>query len=214
MAKIINRLDYIGQKINKLTIHSISKESRKVVTECECGNIKDILLYDIIRGHSVSCGCLTKAKVINRNTIHSLSNTHLYIVWKNIKKRCLNKKDNQYPDYGGRGITICTEWINDFKNFYDWCMNNGYEEGLYIDRKNNNGNYEPGNCRFVDSITNNNNKRSNVFLEFKGEKKTIAEWSRITGISGRNIHKRIFNRGWSVERALTTPITIITTPVS
>lgn len=123
-----------------------------------------------------------------------------------MKNRCFNQKTPRYVDYGGRGIKVCDEWKNDFKEFYDWSISHGYSDKLTIDRINNNGNYEPSNCRWVDMFVQGNNSRHNHMIEFNCEKHSLSEWSRILGISRHNLNNRINTYGWSVERALTTPV--------
>lgn len=129
------------------------------------------------------------------NKKHGLSNEKLYRVWNSIKCRCYNENTHNYNNYGGRGIKMCEEWRNNFQNFYDWCLLNGYREGLSIDRINNNGNYEPLNCRFVDDIKQANNTRKNVFITYKGETLTVAEWSRKIEVSPDAIKWRIKKYG-------------------
>ena len=126
-----------------------------------CGNEFKANTYDINNGHIKSCGCYKSSKLSNRSKTHGLIETRLYRIWASIKDRVLNPKNKRYSDYGGRGITICEEWKNDFVPFYNWAMENGYEEnkGLSIDRIDNDGNYEPSNCRWTTSIIQNRNKR-------------------------------------------------------
>ena len=116
-----------------------------------CGTNFKANTYDINRGDIKSCGCYHKRRASETHKTHGLSNTRLNRIWRDIKSRTLNPKHKDYNDYGGRGITICDEWKNDFKSFYDWAVLNGYEEnkGLSIDRINNDGNYEPHNCRWT-----------------------------------------------------------------
>ena len=90
---------------------------------------------------------------------HGLSNHKVYRAWTNIVYRCTNKKDKYFKDYGERGITVCNEWKNDFMSFYNWSIENGYKDNLSIDRIDNDGNYEPGNCRWTDNFTQAQNKR-------------------------------------------------------
>lgn len=120
-----------------------------------------------------------------------------------MKRRCNNPKNNEYKHYGGRGIKVCEEWF-EFSGFYCWAQANGYAEDLTLDRIDVNGNYEPGNCRWVDIKTQENNRTNNVVISFNGESHTRQEWSEITGIKYTTIRNRIDNLGWSVERALTT----------
>ena len=122
-----------------------------------CGNEFRSRVQDVKSNKIKSCGC-TKNFL---SQLHNLSNTKLYKVWYDIKSRTLNPKHKDYPNYGGRGITICEEWKNDFMSFYNWAMENGYEEnkGLSIDRIDNDGNYCPENCRWVDRTIQSRNQR-------------------------------------------------------
>ena len=120
--------------------------------------------------------------------------------------RCYNKNNKRYDSYGGRGINICDEWLdktNGFINFYKWSIENGYEEGLSIDRINNDYGYYPENCRWTDRKTQQNNTRFNKIIEFNGEKHTLSEWSEILNISYTVLSTRL-NRNWSIDRAFTT----------
>src|SRR3990167_480178 len=109
-----------------------------------------------------SCGCMKQKFLIK----HGESHTKLHKVWSSMKKRCLNLNDKGYKDYGGRGITVCNEWL-EFIPFRDWAINNGYTEGLEINRMNNNNNYEPSNCNFVTHEENAQNKRNNKIKSIK-----------------------------------------------
>lgn len=123
-----------------------------------------------------------------------------------MKNRCFNSKTPRYSDYGGRGITVCDEWKNDFKAFYDWATLNGYCDDLTIDRIDNDGNYEPSNCRWVTMDVQANNSRYCHNIEFNGEVHSISEWSRILGISRGALNNRINKYGYSIERAFTEPV--------
>lgn len=148
----------------------------------------------------------TMAQVLSRHHIkHKVQQvnnysrgTKLHCIWKQIKQRCYNKNNKNYKNYGGRGIKVCTEWqgVNGFLNFKSWSMNNGYKEGLSIDRINNDGNYEPANCRWVTDIEQANNKRQNVIVEYKGERKTLAQWSRDLNIPYSRLQTRHY-KGYS-----------------
>ncbi len=109
---------------------------------------------------AISCGCIRKNN--KKNYKHGYSYTKLYAVWAGIKKRCNNQNSYNYKYYGGRGITICPEWANDYVVFRDWALSHGYKEGLEIDRRENNGNYEPSNCRWVTRTENQRNKRNTI----------------------------------------------------
>lgn len=134
---------------------------------------------------------------------HRMSHTRLYRVWDGMISRCHREKYHSYKRYGGRGITVCDEWRNDFHAFYEWAIRNGYHEGLSIDRIDNDKGYSPDNCRWVTMKVQGNNKRSNHYIEYNGETHTIAEWSEILGIP-RNVLYHRFERGWSVKRAFET----------
>ena len=129
----------------------------------------------------------------------------LYSVWLNMRARCYNPKNKKYKDYGGRGISICSDW-DDFLQFKKWSLENGFEESLTIDRIDNNGNYSPENCRWINQKEQMRNTRVNHLLTYNGETKTMAEWSEITGIKYHTLKQRINKYGYSVERALTTPV--------
>ena len=141
-----------------------------------------------------------------RTKTHGMTNTRLYRIWINIKTRCLNKKDNHYNRWGGRGITICEEWLNDFMNFYDWAMVNGYQENLSIDRIDNNGNYEPNNCRWSTIKEQNRNQRTNNLITYNGETLCLIEWAEKIGIKSNTLWNRLNLYKWSIEKTLTTKI--------
>ena len=130
----------------------------------------------------------------------------LYCSWKHMKERCYNSSCRDYCHWGGRGITVCDAWKSDFLAFKEWALANGYEEGLTIDRIDNDGNYEPSNCRWATKKEQSNNRRCLHYLTYKGETKTISEWSRITGIKITTLYMRLNTYGWSIEKALTTGV--------
>lgn len=133
------------------------------------------------------------------------SNTRLYGIWVGMKTRCLNPNDKKFSSYGGRGITICEEWKDDFPAFAKWSLENGYNETLTIDRINSEKGYSPENCRWVDQMVQQNNRRNNHRITFNGRCLTIKEWTRVTGLKDTTIHERL-KKGWSVEDVLTRPV--------
>lgn len=135
---------------------------------------------------------------------HGLRNTRQYSVWHGIKQRCLNPNDPAFRNYGGRGIELCDEWKHSFMSFYSWAMKNGYQDDLTIDRKDTDGNYEPGNCTWSTRKEQQNNLRNNTSFVFKGKRQTIHQWAAEINISPRTLQSRV-RYGWSTERLLTTP---------
>lgn len=198
-------IDLTGQKFGRLTVIERTESSNKNIKwlcECECGGIVSVFGTDLKSGKTQSCGCIASEILSERNFKHGLSQTRLCRIWRHMKERCFNPKCPAYHNYGGRGIAMSDEWVKSFQAFYDWAMENGYEENLTIDRIDNNGNYEPSNCRWVTRKVQANNMRVNHRLTYNGEDKTIAEWSDVTGIKQHTIIRRL-GLGWSVEKALT-----------
>ena len=201
-------LNLKGQKFNRLTVlERFGRKGEKVMWKCrcDCGNITYVATCNLRCGKIQSCGCQKLEKLIQRSTKHNQRHTRLYEIWKSMKNRCFNPNFKQYKDYGGRGITVCDEWKNDFMPFYNWAMQNGYGKSLSIDRIDNNGNYEPSNCRWVDKITQANNTRNNRYITFNNKTLTLAQWSKEIGLSYSCLKARL-NKGWSIEKSLTTPV--------
>ncbi len=137
-------------------------------------------------------------------TSHGLSYTPEYRAWQQMRLRCLDPKHKAYPSYGGRGITVCQRWLESPQAFLD-DMGPKPSPLHELDREDNNGNYEPGNCRWVTRSVNDRNRRSSRFLEFRGESRTVAEWCELLGLSPSVVGHRLQD-GWDPERALSTPV--------
>ena len=198
--------DLTGKKFGRLSvIERAENKGKKVVwlCKCDCGNYKKVMSCSLSKGATNSCGCLHKEKLYhNKNCMkHGQRHTKLYEVWLSMKQRCENSNSQYYYRYGGRGITVCDEW-KDFEPFYEWSISNGYKDGLTIDRKDNDKEYSPNNCRWTDRITQANNTSRNHYLTYNGKTQTVAQWAREIGITHRCLLHRI-ERGWSVEKALT-----------
>lgn len=198
--------DIAGQKFGRLTalyrLHNTNTKGRTYwLCVCDCGNLKEVRRDGLLSGRSNSCGCYHKDMIKTKNTKHGKTHTKLYRVLDSIKARCYNENNKQYKNYGGRGIKVCDEWLNDFQTFYDWAMFNGYKETLSIDRINNDGNYEPSNCRWVDMKIQSRNKRSNRNYTINGKTHCLMDWCDICNINYSMVNKRI-HRGWSINRAL------------
>ena len=177
--------------IEPITEKLKSGHHKRWLCQCKCSNMAIVPSSHLLRGETKSCGC--------RN--HKLSETRLYRIWVHMKNRCYNNKDQNYKNYGGRGIKVTESWLESFISFYEWSMANGYDEKLSIDRIDNDGDYSPQNCRWVTQKVQSNNTRWNHKLTLNGESHTISEWASIKGIKANTLTYRI-KRGWSIERAL------------
>ena len=203
VGKRINIDEYIGKKYGRLTIVEhlgMISGKRKFLCRCDCGGESAVNLCKLKNGHTKSCGCLRSEPK------HGETKSRLYRAWSDMKFRCHNKRATNYKNYGGRGITVCEEWRSSYEAFRDWALNNGYAEGLTIDRIDVNGNYEPSNCRWATVIEQNYNKRSNHYVTFRGETLPLGKWAERLGLPYKTILARINIGGWSAERALTTPV--------
>lgn len=170
---------------------------------CDCGVERSPNIYQLASGTSPSCGCLTR----DRNTKHGQFDAPEYSVWSSMKTRCLNPKTRQYADYGGRGITICPEWLNDFAQFLADMgprPENTRTREWSLERRDNDGPYCPANCYWATRWQQDNNKRTSRVLEFRGRRLTATQWARELGWSRALICGRLA-LGWSIERTLTTP---------
>lgn len=167
--------------------------------KCDCGNEK-IVYGSHLKNGVKSCGCYRKEKT----TTHGGKGTRVHRIWENMKARCYNHNNTAYRRYGGRGIAICAEWKT-FDKFRDWAMSSGYSDELTIDRIDPDGNYCPENCRWVTNKVQQNNLTTNHMLQYNGLNLSIAQWAEKCGIPYTTLLGRI-SRGWSVEKALTTPV--------
>ncbi|MDA7025020.1 hypothetical protein PJ311_00160 [Bacillus sp. CLL-7-23] len=198
----------IGSRFGKLTVKAFGYKKNSAnywECVCECGEVTFVRTADLNNGHSKSCGCLQKEVASKTNYKNGLgSHDRLYRIYHGMKARCYYKKHKSYKSYGERGIRVCDAWLKDVTVFRKWALENGYDDALSIDRIDVNGNYEPSNCRWVSIKAQSNNRTSNKFVEFNGERKTIAEWALVTGLPSSMIADRLRLK-WSVEKTLTTP---------
>ncbi len=200
--------DLIGRRFGMLTV--IQRASPKPYTQeaiwlckCDCGNTTEVTSGSLKRGDTKSCGCNKGKFVSDARKTHGLSHDRIYGLWKNMIDRCNNPKSISYPLYGGKGVTVCDEWMS-FQNFSQWAFANGYADTLTIDRIDWNGNYNPQNCRWVNWQTQQNNRCNNHILTVNGETDTLSNMARKYEIPWWVVSSRLRN-GWDEERAVLTP---------
>lgn len=197
-----------GDRIDKLTVLGVpfyaristkpkASRAQHAVVQCDCGTVKIAAVPEIKRWPSASCGCAAIK--------HGLTGSRLFSIWVGMTARCNYKSQPGYPMYGGRGIAVCDEW-SEPKSFITWAKSNGYSDSLQLDRINSDGNYEPGNCRWVTPTVNVRNRRTTKKMTAFGETKPVAEWAEdprsVLGYVGLNSR---LNKGMSPEEALITP---------
>lgn len=196
------RTDLAGQKINKLLVlHKDETRSKKHtywICQCDCGNVTSIATAELNRGQKYCNKCVPKGR-----PSHGLSHLPEFKVWSAMKQRCDNPKSDVYENYGGRGIKYCSRW-KDFESFLA-DMGQRPSKNYTLERKDNNGGYEPGNCVWATRKEQARNFRKNVLLEFNGQKKCISEWAEIYGLRHDTIASRL-EKGMSVECAIITPV--------
>jgi len=171
--------------------------------KCTCGTVFSASGRDVKSGKTASCGCLQVELTRARNSTHGKSRSKTYASWGSMISRCSNEKLPTFKHYGGRGISVCPRWTT-FENFL--ADMGPRPVGTTLDRIDNNGNYEPGNCRWATIVEQRNNCRSNHLVTFKHMTRTIADWARVVGIPYFTLHARVSKYGWSAERALTTAV--------
>lgn len=191
-------IDLTGNKYGRLIVikrDGYDKYGKiKWLCKCECGRETSVLGNRLKIGNTTSCGC----KAIEASTKHGMAGTNIYTIWIDIMRRCYNPKVRQYKNYGARGIKVCDQWHN-FENFYRDMGDR--PENKSIDRINSDGDYCKENCRWVDNMTQQSNKRNNTYVEYNGERHTLAQWGRILGIDPKLIRSRIFRSKWPIEKA-------------
>ena len=209
-------LDLSGQRFGRLVALSIAfrKNGAHWLCQCDCGNTNTVRAALLRNGTVASCGCGSReqakancARWWRRNErIPERMRSGLKNCYRNMLRRCTDPTDKRWDCYGGRGISVCNEWIgvDGRRRFYDWALAAGYDKGLQIDRINNNGNYEPGNCRFVEPVIQANNTRRNRVISWQGRSMTAAEWARQLGLTYPSMQHRL-DRGWSMERIASQP---------
>lgn len=172
---------------------------------CDCGNMIVTRTEYLTSGKKTSCGCDTSQKISDKLTCghHNDINTRIYRIWSNMLNRCENPNNPAYAKYGGRGIQVYDAWKS-FASFKEWAMSTGYNDGLTIDRIDNNLGYNPSNCRWVDATIQNNNRSNNRYITYDGKTMTASQWAKFLGVSYKALMRRIY-LGWDIERCFTQP---------
>lgn len=196
---------WIGRRFGRLVVrnfdHYANNGNSAWNCECECGKTVVVISSNLVSGRTVSCGCYYREIRNKTNLKHGKASSRIYRVWRGILDRCDNPHNTQWSNYGGRGISVSLRW-RDFQNFWD-DMGDA-PPGATIDRIDNNGNYEPDNCRWATPKEQSRNKRNNTYLEFLGRRMVIADWAKEIGVSDQMLRQRL-NNGWTTEEALATP---------
>jgi hypothetical protein len=191
------RLKQIGK-----SFRSNRDGARVAVFQCECGKKELVRWYNVRYGRANSCGCLRKLNSGTRTHGYSQSNNKTYVAWASMHQRCKSKRGKWFKSYTCRGIVVCDRWLS-FESFLE-DMGEA-PNGASLDRINNDGSYEPSNCRWADRKTQSRNRTDNVWLIHNGARLTLTDWSNAIGIHATTIQSRL-KCGWSVERALTEPV--------
>jgi hypothetical protein len=178
--------DLTGQRFGRITVIAFNHKDDRGETywlcKCDCGKETVVKRYSLISGHTKSCGCYGLETVKYHMYKHGGYKTKLYAVWNRMKDRCSKSSGSDYLYYRSKGIAVCDEWKSDFLKFKEWALNNGYKEGLSIDRIDGDKGYSPNNCRWATCITQNNNQHGNAIIEIDSVKNTIANWCREFGL--------------------------------
>lgn len=203
MPKLI---DMTGQVFERLTVLSRVPATGQArwLCRCECGNTNIASGSDLRTKRIHSCGCWNSERFGLMNKTHGRTKTKEYFAWYNMRTRCTNPSSNAYARYGAIGITVCDRWMHSFENFFSdlgLCP-----EGHTLDRIDPSKGYEPSNCRWADSDTQQNNKRRVKFITYRGKTQSVAQWCRDLGLNHKTIRTRIYTYKWNPVKALTTPI--------
>lgn len=183
-----------------------SRKIRMFRCRCECGRIGIVIGSQLKHGHSKSCGCLQKEKTVEMGTRHGFSKHPLFPVYWEARHRCESPTNKDFTNYGGRGIKFCEEWKQNLSAFFEWAECNGYKHGLQLDRKDNNGDYCPENCRFVSPKENARNRRITLRLEDGTPLLDVYDRAEVKCVSRSTFVARVTKSGWDVQRALHEPV--------
>ena len=200
--------DLTGLRFGKLVALYPTGETRRGFKiwrcKCDCGNLTDVSVGNFF--HTKSCGCLIGNSGHAVPIYKNKSERRLCYILNGMRQRCHNPNCKDYPRYGGRGIYVCDEWLNNKRSFIDWALTHGYNDDLSIDRIDNDGPYHPSNCRWVSIVRQNRNRRDNVQLNVDGSSHVLSEWNDLLGLNRGSIGWAYFNDGrdatvWRIREA-------------
>lgn len=197
-------INLTGLRFGRLVVISIATPGTRTIWNClcDCGSSVVVNGHCLRHGNTRSCGCIHREQLILRNTTHGHRYNKIYRVWYAMRERCGRKTDKFYADYGGRGIKVCDRW----QTFENFLADMGTPaEGMQIDRINNDGNYEPSNCRWVTRTENASNKRNNKVIEYNGRTMTVSAWEKELKLKAGTIKQRLY-LGWDFKRAIETKV--------
>lgn len=209
---------WVGKRFNRLVVLGHAGRG-KLRCVCDCGRVVDVKGYHLINKYQSTCGrdCSYHKEVLSEGASkHGMSRDRLYNIWNGMRQRCYNPKNNNFPLYGGRGITICDEWKEDVFAFRDWAISNGYSDDLSIDRIDSNKGYSPDNCRWATIEEQNSHLHPRWTFTPKrrykqrtwvidGEEKPVQDWCKEYGMTVQTVLYRVKTKGMSPKEALTTP---------
>lgn len=205
--------DLIGKRHFHLEVIDMVKYGRKcrLIVRCDCGNIREFTRQQFTNPSISSCGCMYNNRGSNSVLYkNGMGRTRIAGVYRDMISRCYNESDISYKNYGSIGITVCSEWKDDFQSFYNWAIKNGYNETAKrgectLDRIKTDKGYSPDNCRWVSMKVQSNNKRNNLYYTVDGQTKTLSEWCVEYGLCFQSVYLRL-KKGMDIKTALTKPM--------
>lgn len=202
--------DLSGKRFGRLLV--VERAANTGVTtrwrcKCDCGNECVVTAQNLKRGHTISCGCYREEVRPRQSFKHGYRHSRIYGVYGKLKSRCCNPNNSSYYRYGGRGITICDEWLNNPESFCEWAYAHGYREDAEygectIERIDNNKGYSPDNCKIANEKEQANNRRSNLLIEHNGETKTLAQWRDYFGMTQGKAYYHLVLKGRTVQELI------------
>lgn len=193
--------DISGRRFGRLTAVKPIRGNGRIRWECvcDCGRVVQIVICNLNRPNTRSCGCLRKETTSKTKRTHGMTESATYRIWTHMWQRCTNPKNKRWMQYGGRGVSVCARW----ESFENFLQDMGEKPvGHSIDRINNDGNYEPANCRWASIKTQQNNTSTNHLITAFGKTMTVTQWAELIGIRAHTIHARLTCYGWTPEEAL------------